>query len=305
MWWIRSSLLTLLLCLGIVWLMAAAQQPAQPAKGPNPAPPAAPPKLDPNAKAILDEAIQALDRNRLAWIETTIFQQMDVQGVLFRAEGLYLAGPERRLHLNLKVHLGESVGKMKVVCDGKTVWEEMQLGATDKRAVTKVDLALVDETLQRDKITPAVVDEYLQNMCFAGVNPLLKSLGKTMVPTAREKVNWNGQDAIKLTAVWSPELARNITQADKQPWPAFVPKHCRLYLDEKTRWPLRIEWWGPSPPRSGDALLLQLEFRNPKFVAMSEERCARVFRYDAGDAEVHDRTDRTIKELTARGSHLK
>lgn len=303
MWCLRSLLLALMLCLG-VWLVAAAQQPSQPARTPAVAPLAAP-KLDAQAKIILDDAIQALDRSRLAWVETMIFQQMDVQGVLFRAEGIYLAGPDRRLHLNLKVHLGESIGKMKVVCDGKTVWEEVQLGEGDKRTVSKVDLVRLDDALRKDKAAPKALDEYLQGLCFAGVSPLLQSMRNSMVPTQRENVHWNGHDVIKLTAVWSADMVKSITPTEKQPWPAFVPKHCRLYLDEKTRWPLRIEWWGPSPPRGGDALLLQMEFRNPKFAKMSEERCARVFRYDAANADVLDRTDRTIKELAARAAQIK
>ena len=37
----------------------------------------------------------------------------------------------------------------------------------------------------------------------------------------------------------------------------------RLYLDPKTLWPHRLEWWGADPPRPGDVLLMQTEFRDP------------------------------------------
>lgn len=299
--WPRILMFAATLGLGI-WLMSAmAQQPAPPAKSATPTPA---PKLDPDAKLVLDEAIKALDRQRLAWIETTIWQQMDVQGVLFQAEGIYLAGPERRLHMNLKVHLGNSVGKMETVCDGNTLWEVTQLGAAGKQ-ITKVELDKVDDSLKRASVSPKVWDEYFQSLCFAGVMPLLQSMQQNMTPTQRENVRWNGQDVVKLTAVWSANHVKNITPTEKHAWPPFLPKHCRLYLDEKTRWPHRIEWWGPSPPRDDNSLLLQMEFRNPKFAKMSEERCARVFKFDPGSTDVLDRTERTIQELTARGQQLK
>lgn len=295
--WFRRVMPALLFCVG-AWLMtASAQQPAQPAK---PAAPPPPPKADPDAKIILDDAIKALDRNNLTWIETILWQRMEVQGVLFQSEGIYLAGPERKLHMNLKVHLGESTGKLETICDGSTIWEITQLGSAEKR-ITKIDLVKVDEALQRAKVTPKVMDEYFQNYCFAGVMPLLQSMKENMTPTQRENVRWNGQDVVKLTAVWSAAQSKSILRSDKQPWPAFLPKQCRIYLDEKNRWPHRIEWWGPSPPRDGESLLLQMEFRNPKFAKMSDERCARVFKFDPGAADVLDHTERTIKELSARG----
>lgn len=299
--WPRILMFAATLGLGIWWMSAVAQQPAQPAKPVTPTPP---PKLDPDAKLVLDDAIKALDRQRLAWIETTIWQQMDVQGVLFQAEGIYLAGPEHRLHMNLKVHLGDSIGKMETVCDGSTFWEVTQLGSAE-RHITKIELGKVDEGLKRASVSAKVWDEFFQNLHFAGVMPLLQSMQQNMTPTQRENVRWNGQDVVKLTAVWSASMVKNITPTDKHAWPSFLPKQCRLYLDEKTRWPHRIEWWGPAPPRDDNSLLLQMEFRNPKFAKMSEERCARVFKFDPGSSDVLDRTERTLQELTARGQQLK
>src|SRR5262245_35018541 len=72
-----------------------------PAKAPAPAPKPEPLKPDPAATQAFDAALQNLEKNPLTWFETTLWQQMTVQGLVLQSEGLYLSGPDHRLHLNL------------------------------------------------------------------------------------------------------------------------------------------------------------------------------------------------------------
>jgi hypothetical protein len=139
-------------------------------------------------------------------------------------------------------------------------------------------------------------DHDLQRWAFAGIAPLLKGLQQQMVFTQRESVRWQEHDAIKLTGGWSEAMKKQITPDPKTPWPAHLPRQCVLYLDAKSGWPHRLEWWGPSPPLATDALLLQMEFRNPKFTEMSSERCAQMFSYKA-DKDVVDQTNSLNQEV--------
>jgi hypothetical protein len=298
-------LLTLAVASAAVLAGALAQSPAKP-QPPKPAPaaePAKPAVADPEAKKTLDEAVKALDRNQLKWVETMLWQQVDVQGLVVQSEGIYLAGPDYRVHLNLKVRAGDAAGKMEFICDGTTLWEVMQFGEA-KPTITKREIKGALDKLNGPAVTPELRDQYLQRWAFAGIAPLVKGLQHQMVFTKRETARWQDHDVIKLTGTWSADMVKQITPDPKTPWPAYLPRQCVLYLDAKSSWPHRLEWWGPSPPLQTDALLLQMEFRNPKFAEMSSDRCAKVFSFTAGKDAV-DQTSQLIQELNARIAELK
>jgi hypothetical protein len=298
--WSRIALLSLVVVGAAVLAGALAQQPAKstPPAAPKVSPKAEPAKPDPAANKAVDQTLEMLDRKRLAWLETTLWQQIDAQGLLLQSEGIYLAGPDYRLHLNLKVHLAETSGKMEIVSDGTTLWEVLQFGKGTPQ-VSKLELKKVLAALDGGG-SPQLRDEYLQRWTFAGIAPLIKGLKQRMVFTKQEAVRWRGRDVIKVTGAWAPDIVKAMLPTEKAQWPAYMPRSCHLFLDAQTHWPHRIEWWGPSPPLDGDAILLQMEFRNPKFTEMSPERCARVFKYDAPVKDVSDDTNRMIAELNMR-----
>jgi hypothetical protein len=98
-----------------------------------------------------------------------------------------------------------------------------------------------------------------------------------MVWTEKEEVRRQDRNLIKLTGVLTLTSAEALAPA-KEKWPDGLPRAARLYLDPKTLWPHRMEWWGPDPPRKGDVLLMQIEFRDPALnQPMSAERCAGEF----------------------------
>ena len=77
------------------------------------------------------------------------------------------------------------------------------------------------------------------------------------------------------------EIAKAISAPDR-PWPAYLPRECAIYFEplgkEKVPWPHRLEWWGPAPPKPGESLLLEIEFRNPKLnrAALRGAKCSRI-----------------------------
>jgi hypothetical protein len=302
--WTRIALLSLVVAAAAVLAGALAQQPPKSAPPAAPKPDTKPPQADPAANKAIDQTLEMLDRKRLAWIETTLWQQVDVQGLLLQSEGIYLAGPDYRLHLNLKVHVGETGGKMEIVCDGTTLWEVLQFGNRTPQ-VTKLEMKKVLETLDGPSSSPQLREEYLQRWTFAGIAPLIKGLKQRLVFTKLEKVRWRGHDTLKLTGVWSPEVVKTIVPVENAQWPAYLPRQCYVYLDPETHWPHRLEWWGPSPPLKDDAVLLQMEFRNPKFTEMSSERCARVFKLNTQAKDIPDGTSQLISELNFRIQQLK
>src|SRR5262249_52488157 len=125
----------------------------------------------------------------------------------------------------------------------------------------------------------------------------------------------DGRPATKLTLSWSVEndqQARNVLSPQTgQPagaWPIHLAQTCCVYLERvdsgKRLWPARIEWWGPSPPRTGNVLMLQEEFRNPNFQSPTPEESARLFRFDPSHAEVVDMTKAYAENIKKQAQSL-
>jgi hypothetical protein len=308
--WYRTLLFVLAASSPFIIAAAIGQQPAPPpAAATAPAPP--PPRVvKPNAEGakVLADAIRQLDSKNLTWVQTNFWEQADLQGLTFQAEGTYLSAPGHRLHMDLQVHMADTGGKLEVVSDGERLWEAVQFGQQPRVVTKKVELSKVLDSLKGQTSADQVREEFFQAESFAGVGPLLQNVQKRMIVTNRENVQREGRNFIKLTADWGPEIAKAISAPDK-PWPAYLARQCVIYFEslgtENTLWPRRLEWWGPAPPRPGEVLLLQIEFRDPKLnQPLSPERSAKEFKFDPGPSEVPDRTDQVVGIVKARAEQL-
>lgn len=313
--WMRIVLLPLVIA--SLWLLAGAlgQQPspARPRTGPAPRPaprpaPPPPPKADAAATKILDTAVKVLDPKKLGWVETTLWQQANLQGLTFRAEGHYLAAPGNLLRLDLQVNLGDTQGKLLVVSNGSTWWERLQVGNSDQVDIKKMDLKTVLATLNSPNMPGQVRTEFFQRWSFTGVAPLLQAIHRQMTVTGQEQLSWKGRPVHKLTAVWSEASAKALVGPNSR-WPDFLPRRCCLFLDANVEefhaWPRRIEWWGPATSALGETLLLQMEFRNPKLgKKLSDEQYAAQFQFNPGKAQVQDLTHRATEEAKNRRNQL-
>jgi hypothetical protein len=304
--------LTLAAGAALVFVAARAQQPpksapaAPPAQAPKPgAAPAPKPetKPDPAATQAFDAALKQLDPSPRTCRETTLWQQMDAQGLMMQAQGKYLYGPGHHLRLDLKVACGDANGRMEIVCDGANFWRAVQLGDKDPKSITRMDWKKVQEALRQPDVALYIRDDFLQSLSFAGVRPLLEGLKQRMTFTKLEKVRWHGHDVVKLTAAWSADTVKTVLPPNQPGWPALLPRQCLVYLDAKTGWPYRLEWWGPSPPHVADVLLLEMEYRNPR--ELPKDQMARAFHFDPGSGQVSDQTSQTIQELTERARQMK
>jgi hypothetical protein len=285
-----------------------AQTPAQTpgtAQPPGIAKPAPPPfkpaTADPAASKILEEALQA---KKLDWIQTTLWEQVDIQGLSFQAEGNYQSAPDNRLHLNLVVQVGDTTGKLEIISDGTTLWETTQIGNGERTITKKIRLKDVLESLNKPEMAKEMRDEFLQSQSFYGVLPLLQSIHQRMLVTKKEDTTWRGLNVTVLTAEWNNDIGKALTQDGKQQWPQFFPRQCRLFLDAKTRWPHRVEWLGPTPGRD-DGIIVQMEFRNPKHDEMPTDVCKREFSFspDKEPSQV-DQTDDLKNALRYRNQQL-
>ncbi len=282
---------------GLVLALAGAvgQQPGTPGT-PRANRPAAPPALpaaptaDREATNTLANAIAKLSPKRVSWVQADLWQQSNLQGLVFQADGSYLSAPDNRLRVELGVRVAGTTGRLTVVSDGKMFWEGVQLGKDPIRA-KRYDLKQVLDALNSAPSAEQLRQEFLQSQSFAGVVPLLRNIQSRMVLTRQEKVAWGGHACLRLTAAWAPEQLKRMSPADVREWPAFFPRQCRLYIDADSGWPHRVEWWGPVPPQTADGVLIEIEFRNPRLNRpLPAEQVARAFTFDAGTEQPKDQT---------------
>ncbi len=239
----------------------------------------------------------------MSWLETAIWQKVQLPGYSYEADGSYRLAPGQRFRLEMHTHMGEAEGTLLMVSDGRDLWHAMRPGDGPWESVTRLRLAEVFSTMN-GPTGPQLRDEFLQRPHFQGMTPLLRSLRSRLVWARSERMHRTAGDQIHLVGVWAKEEAAKLAPAEEA-WPTSLPRQCHLYLDAHTYWPQRVEWWGPTAANGADRLLVQMEFRNPVFNRpLTAEVCAKLFAFQPGDASIEDETASVTAEMTKRAGEL-
>jgi hypothetical protein len=136
----------------------------------------------------------------------------------------------------------------------------------------------------------------------SGLAVLLQDLRRRMTVARQEDASWNMRPAVRLTLFWNAATARSLAPAG-QPWPAYVPRRCVLYLDGETFWPARLEWWGPAGRANDETALVQMELREPVLnQPLSPDQCEREFAPRPGAEKVPDQTTELARYVRAQAS---
>jgi hypothetical protein len=221
--------------------------------------------VDPTTLKVLDQALGKLTPAKVQWLQMTIWQRVDCEDLCYKAEGRFLAAPGQRRCLRLAVTVGRTRGEVEAVSTGKNLQARSQVG-DGTPALTQLALPA-----QAD-----AAESMLQQHGLGGVVTLLQGLRDHLKQPRREVILWGGKEVIRLSGAWPVNAARLASLPDDLP-ASSVPRHCRVYLDSRTLWPLRVEWWA-----SGGVLLSQVEFRDPAIDhPLSQEACAREFAFGA------------------------
>jgi hypothetical protein len=276
---------------------------ASPAPEPCAVPPAPAPCPDAAAERCLDQAIELFRTDRICWLEMAIWQKAQLPGFVYEADGSYHLAPGQRFRLEMHTHLTEGEGTMLAVSDGRELWRAERSGQGAWQNVTHVNLSEVFAVMN-GPAGQQLREEFLQRPHFQGMTPLLRNLRSRLVWARAELLRLSSGERIHLTGVWSKEEARKRV-APNQPWLAALPRQCHLYLDARSYWPQRVEWWGPTTADGPDRLLVQMEFRNPVFNhPLPPQTCARLFVFHPGAATIEDETATITAEMAKRASEL-
>ncbi|MGH7171068.1 MAG: hypothetical protein ACRELG_12385 [Gemmataceae bacterium] len=266
--------------------------------------PAAPaPRANADAERCLERAVDAFTGDRVKWLEMAIWQKVQLPGCSYEADGSYRLASGQRFRLEMHMNPGESEGTLLSVSDGRELWQAERLGQGAWENVTRVKLSEVFAIMSGPG-SARLRDEFLQRPHFQGMAPLLRNLRQRLVWARSEVIRPDGDERIHLVGVWSQAEARK-QSVSEETWPIALPRQCHVYLDARSYWPRRVEWWGPNKAGGDDRLLVQMEFRNPVFNRpLSAETCARLFAFHPGNAKVEDETARVTAEMSKRAREL-
>lgn len=279
---------------GVVALVVLSRALAQPSSPQDEAP-----AEDPAAAALLDRAADTWRPARISWLECGIRQQVMAPGLSYTGEGRYLLAPGYRFRIEVQTHVGGTVGKLLMVSDGLNVWQASRAGDGPWENVSHLGLDEVFAALDGPSGSPRVRSEFLESPNFSGIAPLLRTLRCRMLWVGHQAKRHEDIDVIEVTGAWPASTLRERAPADK-PWPAGLPRRCRISLDAQSLWPHRVEWWGPGEGTS-DALLAVTEFRSPVINhPPPAEQCVRAFEFQPGPVTVIDRTNEVVGTVLAR-----
>jgi hypothetical protein len=261
------------------------------------------PVVDPEARRCLEQTLNDFQVDRVTWLEMEIWQKAQLPGCVYEAAGSYRLAPGQRFRLEIHTHPGEGESTSLSVSDGRTLWQAERTGSGAWDNVTRLNLSEVF-ALMNGPSGQQLRNEFLQRPHFQGMNSLLRHLLDRLVWAKSERLRRADGEVFHLIGVWSKEEASRFIPPD-YPWPAALPRQCHLYLDAKTYWPKRLEWWGPSTNGGVDHLLVQMEFRNPVFNrSLPAAECNRLFTFHPGEADIEDQTPTVTAEMTKRAGEL-
>jgi hypothetical protein len=200
------------------------------------------------ALAALDRAVAALAPTRVSWMEVKVWQQARVDGRSIQAKGRIVTAPGDRVRFDLNVAVGPTIAELRVVSNGERLWQSTKV-AGEKVAV-------------QEAVVPADRVGFLRANGFAGIFPMLHALRQGVHEAQSAKGKWNNHDVVIVSGAL-PELASSPPSDGLAFGPDIAVRHFRLYLDEQTSWPYRMEWWGRVKPSQVLQQVMQTEFRTP------------------------------------------
>jgi hypothetical protein len=216
-----------------------------------------------DAGQLLQKAVERLDPGHTVWLKTKIRQTMTDEASSFVAEGVLQRGPNHCAHLQMETDALGKKRRLLVVSDGEVVAQVRQVpGAEDVVEVVKVPAGDV-----RSRET------FLVAKSCGGPRPVLESLQKNLKDGRLQTGLLHDVPVIVIKGEFESDV-KGICAGVATP-----VKSATIYLDAKSLWPVRLEWWGVDSKKAPRRVLC-IEFLEPELNReLSLDECVKVFSY--------------------------
>lgn len=247
---------------------------------------------DLQATALLAEAIKDLADFDRPWLRTDISMRCLVPDLRFTAEGQFVraSGNRFRLEVRTRIEDMESTARNETtvlaISDGNDLWQATIGKNQEYRDVERLRLSEIYKSTPSLPKLQTVRERLMAGPAIRGPEQMLRSIQATHIWVHVE----TGAEQQQLIGIWHPSIRDTLAPAGK-PWPAPLPRLCRLTLTGSSKWPSRLEWYGPVVEEGSDKLLTEIEFRMPRRnEPIPEEQCALLFHFHPGEFPVTDTT---------------
>lgn len=237
-------------------------------------------------------------------------QRIELFGRELIGSGTYLEQRSEeglQLRLDLKYPIGDQTAVFFQLCTGRYLWRyEKGLGTP---VITRVDMARVAQVLEEKGALPQP-GKIGSWPGLGGLPKLLRSFNGAMEFTSAEETTLPGNFAATcLRGSWKrdwlaqmlPDQAAAIKEgqsADLANLPAHVPHFVLLFLGKDDLFPYRVECHrqvvGPKDQAGTDVEIIRMELFD---VIINSPIPADSFKYDPGELEYAERTDRFLESL--------
>jgi hypothetical protein len=294
-----------------------ADAPAAPAQDPQPTPPAQPAENLPPADEILNQARARLEG--LDSLECDLQQTAIIGGMKILAAGRYTEASGNRVHLIFRMYPMTPVktedtksialdapaaepkpetlqGELQQICDGTvvhTVWRNGDTVRITRRTLTAIQEAAASAGgFESGSVA--------MDLGVGGLRSLISRLQSSMVFAPVRKLTAGERNLLEVTGRWNDRVRKEVfglpegTFVDARPW---VPEYSRVYVDQETQLPRRIQYLKHSlnPAEKVARPLLTLDLRNLRLNTPVDESLFRFVQPE--NTSVEDQTDAVINAI--------
>lgn len=223
---------------------------------------------------VLGQAAANCSADKIAWLNMCFHQRVSLDDLDFEMEGRFLAAPEQRSRLDLKLKTGGQSSRHLVIVNGHSLVELVELPGNDKH-LTAVELPRVQKPGDDPAALSQARAELIQKKTFAGMPALLASLQAGLVQPQLRLVRVQGKEYLEIRGKWVVDRTAS-AQVPKELRFQATARECRVYLDSESLWVCCVEWWGGVATARPAQLLVQTVYQTPQLnQPLSAEQLAR------------------------------
>jgi hypothetical protein len=227
-----------------------------------------------DATELLQKALAKLGQNQTEWMKTKIRQTVLGVDTNFVAEGFLQRGPNQCARLEMNIG---KLGYLQIVSDGEVIAQVRNTPGKAPEIVVEHFPNIALPGLSAAENNSDAKEAFLNGRSCGGPKALLQHLCQHLRKGKLQTGMFQGRAVIQVKGELEPAAMATCAVT------TTPVRYAVVYLDAKTLWAGRLEWWGRDKIEAPHPLV-RIEFLEPKFdQPLSAQACMRMFSYRPTD----------------------